>query len=174
MKTFLVQSIGRCRRTTFIIDAHDECEYRGQLLTVDENDIVEFAHLSVKEYLHKSSTKGHSELNNINLNIGIAKSCLLYVLSKPETLSTVFAEPYDWPMKELIWTSFGEYALLYWPIHVQNAGEIGKQDKALNTLLYELFCTDTVLKWQSALESIRDRNTEFIVNWALLDCFRTD
>ena len=144
------------------------------ILTVNENDIVEFAHLSVKEYLYKLLTKGHSELNNINVNIGIAKSCLLYILSKPETLSTVFPETYHWSMKELIWTSFGEYALLYWPIHVQNAGEIGKQDKALNTLLDELFCSDTVFKWQSALESIRDRNTEFIVNWALLDCFRSD
>ncbi len=32
VETFLVQSIGRCRRTTFIIDAHDECEDRGQLV----------------------------------------------------------------------------------------------------------------------------------------------
>ena len=32
VKTFLEQSIGRCRRTTFIIDAHDECEDRGQLV----------------------------------------------------------------------------------------------------------------------------------------------
>ena len=32
VKTFLVQIIGRCRRTTFIIDAHDECENRGQLV----------------------------------------------------------------------------------------------------------------------------------------------
>ncbi len=156
------------------IDRRYVLDITNCLLTVDEDDIVQFAHLSVKEYLRKSSTKVHSELNNFNVNIGIAKSCLLYLLSKCGTLLTVFPNTYHWSMQELIFTSFGEYALLYWPIHIQNAGEIGKQDEALNTLLNEFLGSGTIFEWQSALETIRDCSTEFILRWALLDCFRTD
>ena len=39
-KTFLIQIIAKCRRTTIIIDAHDECKDREQLVT----DLHKIAH----------------------------------------------------------------------------------------------------------------------------------
>ena len=144
------------------------------LLNVDELDLVQFAHLSVKEYLQKLSTSVHSELSNTNVHIGIAKSCLSCVLFNPATTSVNLHGTLHKTKKQLILSSFAQYALLYWPFHARDAGESGRQEQALETLLENLFNSAALDKWQRALERIRDNDTMFIRDWALLDSFRTD
>lgn len=148
------------------------------LLIMDEHGVVEFAHLSVREYLQKVSTSVSSELSNAKASVFITRLCLSYLLALHQTLYTVFPKDYEWSLKEFRITSFSEYVLLYWAMHTQSLAKTRMEDEIMNGLLKRLFVDSNVsgalISWQLALERIRDDHTDFIQSWGLEDSFRTE
>jgi len=137
----------------------------NNLITASKDDIVQFAHLSVREYL-QTPERQHPEFNDANANIGTAMSCVSYLLSEYTALRGPFS---------LRLTSFAEYVLLYWPIHAEKAGESGRQGTDLGSLLWDLFSPGNkrVLDtWEKSQDMLWDLFDEVILSWGQGDCFR--
>jgi hypothetical protein len=114
------------------------------LVIVEKGDIVQLAHLSVREYLQKSPrfTDMYSDLQ---AHAQTAESCLAYVTH----FYTKFSE-IDRHEK-----CFGSYAILYWPVHCEKAAKIRREESSPQKLFINLLLNEEVgqafTKWIKAL-----------------------
>ena len=128
----------------------------------DELDIFRFAHLSVREFL-----EGHRDYGEPIVNRLAAKSCLLavisssihptaddflrrnkYIVGYKDMLASRTIDPrHHWTRhsNDLIGFSIDMYAIIYWPVHCQQAGRIGSS--MLQHLLWFFLTPDIDTTW---------------------------
>ncbi|KAJ3766056.1 ankyrin repeat-containing domain protein [Lentinula raphanica] len=91
------------------------------LVTVDDEDIVQLAHASVKDFLLESNSNIHtSKLLNLNAQLGhniIAQMCLLYLLQQNEAKNIWADSLYTWKIDI---NTFEQYACVYWGEHTRS------------------------------------------------------
>jgi ankyrin repeat protein len=138
----------------------------NNFVIADKHDVVQFAHLSVKEYLQNPEMQ-HSEFDNATANVGTATSCVSYLLSQKMVFGT---------NRLMNLKTFSGYVLYYWPIHAEKVGEIGRQGTNLGKLFFELFSPENrgVLdNWAREQYMLWDLIDHEILYWGLGECFRT-
>lgn len=117
----------------------------SNLLVTDDAYFVQFAHLSVREYL--MSRKAYSD---IEAQVQAAKTCLAYVLHTNISKVTGFYEE----------SSISRYAIKYWPFHCSMTGKLRQQDDSLQKMFNELMSTsqvhDVFVQWMELLSSTVD------------------
>lgn len=106
----------------------------SNFIIVDHNHMVQFAHLSVREYL-MNDTKLH--YTKINANIQVAKTTLVYLNARSTTTSSTPNDAGNGKRDDLL-----DYALLYWPWHCNWMLGQEKRDPLLHKLLNGLLVAD--------------------------------
>ncbi|KAJ3765792.1 ankyrin repeat-containing domain protein, partial [Lentinula raphanica] len=115
------------------------------LITVDSNNIVQFAHASVKEFLLQSQEDDHNKrVLNLNAHLAhniMAQKCLVYLLH------------YDYnELKRRISSqvSFGQYAIDNWIEHSQYNEQARSSDEITIELVQKFLDTssESFLKWK--------------------------
>lgn len=132
----------------------------SNFIIVDHNDMVQFAHLSVREYLMNDTKLNYT---NIRANMEVAKTTLVY-LNACSTASAGFSsDAKNYKKDDLL-----EYSILYWPRHCRWMLLQGEKDTSLHKLLNEflsadppsegfLLCLDTWPKLLLEIESVKER-----------------
>lgn len=115
-------------QTASHIDKNYILQATSNLLVVDDEEAVHFAHASVGEFLQSTETFD-GVFDNLPASIAVATTCLAYIGSSYKDLPEItswwmigkaFLHERDDP-----WTSFSEYSLLNWAAH---AADINAHD----------------------------------------------
>ncbi|KAF4625153.1 hypothetical protein G7Y89_g13014 [Cudoniella acicularis] len=116
----------------------------SNLIIVEERDVVQLAHLSVREYL-QNSPRFTDTYSDLQAHTQAAESCLAYLTHS----YTKFSETY------FNGGGFGGYAILYWPFHCEGAGENRRKESSLRKLFTNLLLSEEVgeayIEWIKAL-----------------------
>ncbi|KAF9061011.1 ankyrin repeat-containing domain protein [Rhodocollybia butyracea] len=102
----------------------------SNLVTVDQNRTVLFAHASVKEFLMKS--RNITTLFQINAVIAhekLAQACLIYLM-KFVSYDQYFQRKGHWGAS----ITFGDYAVFNWPVHVRRVEEEDSESKVFKLI----------------------------------------
>ncbi|KAJ5995390.1 hypothetical protein N7481_002367 [Penicillium waksmanii] len=128
----------------------------SNFIIVDHNHMVQFAHLSVREYLMNDTKLNYT---NIDANIQVAKTTLVYLTACSTDSTGPSSNAKTGKRDDLL-----EYAILYWPHHCSWLLLQEEKDASLHKLLSEflaanppsdgfLLCLDT---WPELLPEIEN------------------
>ncbi|KAJ3820374.1 ankyrin repeat-containing domain protein [Lentinula raphanica] len=125
------------------------------LVTVDDEDIVQLAHASVKDFLLESNSNIHtSKLLNLNAQLGhniIAQMCLLYLLQQNEAKNIWADSLYTWKIDI---NTFEQYACVYWGEHTRSTERTDIACKLSNNLVMDIFILNNAIDIDSPSEYI--------------------
>jgi len=111
----------------------------SNFITTNQSGIVQFTHLSVREYLEQKS----EEFSLLTAHTLAADCCLSFIQQPDFNFTTAL------PMEP----GFPSYTVRYWSFHLKTASSLGDISESLKNLSHNFLCKGhSVLDWAEAFE----------------------